>query len=1148
MSTGKIERRQIDQSHVLLESDEVLKADPNDGIHEGQVSLTHGFVPYQPISASLPSYYKSWEELSDKLPTYISEGSEREHIKSLPLLEVDEKHLPNSHLSRSIAIIGNLAHAYYFNQRLGQTQKEDTLPDSILIPWQALMKRIQRRMPPDTQEAIQAVRIHYDTFLTNWNLKKEVSKPIDGKHNRDITLDDLSILSPIFGSKAEYNFNMTFVIMELRFAVALGHMSSALKAVANKDDDALINALQKLTSAIEDVTEGLDYINPNPHSEHHVDPSEWTKTVAKIDGKIPGGVSGLSGSAMPLFHTLDTFIERRDYNSTMGKAMKVKYQHQPKHVQEYLAALQADLSKYSIRKYVENSENPRLKSQYDLLIKSYLSEEGLMGAHTLKVYGYMKINFRNGRLLTNGGHDGTSTIATEPQRHIYDDFAQADLERYGDYQPVQAYATKISMHFYSDKAAKVVLDVSKTALQFQPGDHCAIRPENSEARIEEFLKSQGLEPKTIVPLNNEWKKFFRSRGVVVDQVKLDVILKHAELGAYPVQKQELNINQLKPIKPRYYSVSPVKGSPQKIGLTVGRYNNGEGRSIGLCSTYLMSDAPTYAIDRIPARHFHLPKSSKVPVLMFAAGTGISPFIGFIDNRSQHEGTQNYLFYSTPDLESFYNQNELEEAVTSGKLNMSVIFSRGDNYDTGEFTSKGFQTKKKYPGKHVDQLIKEQEKQIADLILNQHAHVYVCGNPGFADTVRKGIVDALSGNEAVKDPAAYVDTMMADFRFNNDVYAAIDPGKKYPSYYASEIAMHNKSDDCWGIINGTVYNLTQFIQEHPGGDKIILVNAGLDMTTDYNYIKHNQRPQIEGLLQKYKIGVLVSPELRDPGKAKLYESSKKFVEGVTEMENTLRNNTKFPKGREDAYLWREVYGVFVGGSLASYRKTGSGNAGSLSYVFGSLLDEVVTKVNYSSDRLKQAHEELLKQANNCAEYLRQSSIGPLSSDEMALKKRGFDMIMDQTYKFLVDVKKLSIEMMSELEKDQFSELKTSAYLESITQRMNDYSGVIHHVVTQLPKLERHTPKISDMEGGGCVFAKQLTGSRVVPSERPSVDIKTDLPVISRSSDAQAISKLGLMPAPKQPVVELKKEEASVLERALTYVTGFLSNLNPSNFIH
>jgi predicted heme/steroid binding protein len=44
----------------------------------------------------------------------------------------------------------------------------------------------------------------------------------------------------------------------------------------------------------------------------------------------------------------------------------------------------------------------------------------------------------------------------------------------------------------------------------------------------------------------------------------------------------------------------------------------------------------------------------------------------------------------------------------------------------------------------------------------------------------------------------------------------------------EVARHNHRGDCWIIIHGKVYNVTQWIPYHPGRDAI-LQNAGHDST-------------------------------------------------------------------------------------------------------------------------------------------------------------------------------------------------------------------------------------------------------------------------------------------------------------------------------
>jgi len=46
---------------------------------------------------------------------------------------------------------------------------------------------------------------------------------------------------------------------------------------------------------------------------------------------------------------------------------------------------------------------------------------------------------------------------------------------------------------------------------------------------------------------------------------------------------------------------------------------------------------------------------------------------------------------------------------------------------------------------------------------------------------------------------------------------------------SEFIKHNKKEDCWVAINGEVYDMTEFVPNHPGGQKVILQNAGYDAT-------------------------------------------------------------------------------------------------------------------------------------------------------------------------------------------------------------------------------------------------------------------------------------------------------------------------------
>ncbi|KAG0170480.1 hypothetical protein DFQ28_001724 [Apophysomyces sp. BC1034] len=72
----------------------------------------------------------------------------------------------------------------------------------------------------------------------------------------------------------------------------------------------------------------------------------------------------------------------------------------------------------------------------------------------------------------------------------------------------------------------------------------------------------------------------------------------------------------------------------------------------------------------------------------------------------------------------------------------------------------------------------------------------------------------------------------------------DEPKKMGEYTADEVAKHNKDDDCWVIVNGQVLDVTNFLPDHPGGKKAILIYAGREATEEFNML---HKPDV---VQKY----------------------------------------------------------------------------------------------------------------------------------------------------------------------------------------------------------------------------------------------------------------------------------------------------------
>ncbi|XP_059312414.1 cytochrome b5-like [Lycium ferocissimum] len=75
---------------------------------------------------------------------------------------------------------------------------------------------------------------------------------------------------------------------------------------------------------------------------------------------------------------------------------------------------------------------------------------------------------------------------------------------------------------------------------------------------------------------------------------------------------------------------------------------------------------------------------------------------------------------------------------------------------------------------------------------------------------------------------------------------------------SEVSVHNKKDDCWLVISGKVYDVTSFLDDHPGGDDVLLTATGKDATDDFEDVGHSD--DARELMKKYYIGDIDSSTL------------------------------------------------------------------------------------------------------------------------------------------------------------------------------------------------------------------------------------------------------------------------------------------------
>uniref|UniRef100_A0A8D2LXL7 Cytochrome b5 reductase 4 n=1 Tax=Varanus komodoensis TaxID=61221 RepID=A0A8D2LXL7_VARKO len=67
----------------------------------------------------------------------------------------------------------------------------------------------------------------------------------------------------------------------------------------------------------------------------------------------------------------------------------------------------------------------------------------------------------------------------------------------------------------------------------------------------------------------------------------------------------------------------------------------------------------------------------------------------------------------------------------------------------------------------------------------------------------------------------------------------------------ELAKHNTKDDCWICIRGLVYNVTPYMEYHPGGEDELMKAAGADGTDLFDQV--HRWVNYESMLKECMVG-------------------------------------------------------------------------------------------------------------------------------------------------------------------------------------------------------------------------------------------------------------------------------------------------------
>lgn len=359
----------------------------------------------------------------------------------------------------------------------------------------------------------------------------------------------------------------------------------------------------------------------------------------------------------------------------------------------------------------------------------------------------------------------------------------------------------LSLHGAGKEVRRFTFDTrdSETPLLYEAGDALGVRPLNSRTLVGEWLDVTGLDADSVVDLNGAGEvplgeallrnlditritpdllRFIAERAH--DPRELKKLLRpdnKGELAKWSWGRQAVDVvaehgvradaqdwaDVLGRLQPRLYSISssPLT-DPHLVSLTVSvvRYENLAGRPRhGVCSPFLADAEPDtpVPVHVQPSTHFRPPADPATPMIMIGPGTGVAPFIGFLEQRRAlgHRGP-NWLFFGEQHRATdFYYEDELTGFVADGTLDrLDTAFSRD-------------QRAKVY--------VQDRMREHGPLLwswLQDGAHFYVCGDASrMAKDVDQALRDiaVVHGGLGEAGATAYVKQLATDKRYVRDVY-------------------------------------------------------------------------------------------------------------------------------------------------------------------------------------------------------------------------------------------------------------------------------------------------------------------------------------------------------------------------------------------
>jgi len=941
--------------------------------NQGFLSETHGFMPSQPPLLKLPPAYRAWDDIVDNLPDLYRTLGLRAALDQMPLLNADAESLPDKYLLRASMIVSIFGHAYY---RI-QTDPPNKLPDSVMQPWRKITQRLGR--PGPVLSYIDLIIYNWklidpalDDPIIVENMRLLVPT-VDNIVERIFYLDQVEILSrlsPVIGAvvrSQEAVFHEDPDALKRELALISDALHQATYSSLNKIDLNPHNKSYHLDTVVWAKTVGPLAVSiedgvPGPSGIaspifHLLDEFLGRQTYATRLGEEMTRIRAWYPPNWQNFLKAIGQISVSEYvEKSRSKTLKGIFQETR---QAYVSET-GFLGRHRLKAY--GFLETAFKVGRSVTIGSF------SGKFKDRAWDEVHSQLSNSQLERSSGHPqyyhfadvkDVRTLSEDGQNWV----KQAILNTKGVGISYQVGDRVAILPENSD----ALIDKMLQALRARGREAIPLNKVWREA----IVQREGYEDTPTLPLrtlltfgrirpvdrsiakllfaithNSTLKKIFEARAE--DQWELWDLLELISKAGFDTRRfWKASLGELEsicrivpPEVSRMYSISSLMGEDERLNgaselhMTIARlgYHTKDtefSRSadrLGTSSNYLTDTSAVAAEDmgKVSFRMVHpprfgMPEDERIPIVMFAGGTGFAPFRSFILKRAQQsQPGETWLFLGTRTRKDIYYQEELEKITAQGLLNLRVAFSKDDIEYRHNSDENGEQLvftpgKRHYIGEEI--LNEENAQALWNLLQSREngglgAFFYVCGRTGFATAVRDAIKAVIyrysSGSEEARKKA--VQTILYDLvgkgRYVQDIFSTYTGShlEAKITYNASEIALHNDEEHgYWMIIDGRVYDVTEFAHLHPGGVKIIREYTGMDATQPYRKILHDVNPEVDSMLGMYEIGtvrrlnfgttwgVYISPDgLKSVTLADVYRIWIRYLYFVVELENSLHN--------------------------------------------------------------------------------------------------------------------------------------------------------------------------------------------------------------------------------------------------------------------